>query len=206
MLVNHVLFVELVFTKELIEINKELNSLDEFVIEFTSVLNKLNINYVVISGYVSILFGRSRSSEDIDLILEKLDFEKFSILWKALADFDCIITSDVKNAYNEYLIDGQAIRFAKKDTFIPNIELKFPKTDLDSWVLANKKEVLLNKKQIYISQIELQIPFKLFLGSEKDIEDAKYLYDLFKDKLDLPLLNEFNRKLNIIGLFDKYLR
>lgn len=37
----------------------------------------LKKRYVLISGYVSILFGRNRSSEDIDMIVEKLDYEKF---------------------------------------------------------------------------------------------------------------------------------
>ena len=59
---------------------------------------------------------------------------------------------------------------------------------------------------MFISQIELQIPFKLFLGSEKDIEDAKYLYSLLKDKLNMELLNEFNRKLKIVDLFNKYIK
>ena len=86
------------------------------------------------------------------------------------------------------------------------MEIKFPKTDIDMWTLNNRKEVLVNNNQIFISPLELQIPFKLFLGSEKDIEDAKYLYGLFKNNLDMSLLIKFNRKLNIGGLFNKYLK
>ena len=40
---------------------------------------------------------------------------------------------------------------------------------------------------------------------QKDIEDAKYLYDLTKEHLDLELLNEFNTKLKTTKLFRKYL-
>ena len=58
---------------------------------------------------------------------------------------------------------------------------------------------------MFISSLELQIPFKLYLGSEKDIEDAKYLYNLFKDKIDLILLKEFNQKFKIQDKFNKYL-
>lgn len=71
--------------------------------------------------------------------------------------------------------------------------------------MENKKKVLLNKKLLYISPLELQISFKLFLGSEKDIEDAKHLYELFEDKLDKEILAEFNKKLKIEGVFEKYL-
>ena len=59
---------------------------------------------------------------------------------------------------------------------------------------------------LFISRIEIQIPFKLFLGSEKDLEDARYLYEIFKDKIDTDLMREFNRKLNIEDLFDKYIK
>jgi len=98
------------------------------------------------------------------------------------------------------------MRFAEKGKFVPNMEIKFPKTEIDKWTLDNKLKVLLNKNLLFISKIEVQIPFKLFLGSEKDLEDARYLYEIFKDKLDINLMKEFNRKLNIENKFDKYIK
>jgi len=86
------------------------------------------------------------------------------------------------------------------------MEIKFSKIDLDFWVLEERREVLLNNHKLFISPLELQIPFKLFLGSEKDIEDARHLYSIFKDKLDVKILQEFNRKLKIEKLFNKYLK
>jgi len=189
-----------------IEIEKELNSLDKFVIDFMSVLSKLSIKYVLVSGYVSILFGRSRSSEDIDIFVEKLDFKRFEVLWKKLyKHFECINTKNLKDAYEEYLMTNHALRFSRANKFIPNMEVKFPKMELDTWTLENRKTVVLNGNTIFISPIELQIPFKLFLGSEKDIEDAKHLYNMFKDKLDASLLKEFNKKLKIEEAFKRYL-
>lgn len=199
--------MEIDFSKECIALEKELNALDRFVMDFTEILNKQNIKYVVLSGYVAILFGRNRSSEDIDLILEKMNYDTFSNLWTALSkEFECLITGKAKEAYDLYLCKGYAIRFSRKGKFIPNIEIKFPKIELDDWTIKNRKKVSLNKKLLFISPLELQIPFKLFLGSEKDIEDAKYLYALFKDKLDMSLLSGFNRKLNIEKVFINYLK
>jgi len=186
---------------------KELNALDELTIDFTSILNKLEINYVVVSGYVSILFGRSRSSEDIDIIIEKINIEQFKKLWTQLhKDFESLTTEKVDEAYKEYLSAKNAIRFSRKKMFIPNIELKFPKMDIEYWALKERKEVILNDERLFISPIELQISFKLYLGSEKDIEDAKHLYELFKNKLNLHLLEEFNRKFKIEGVFNQYLK
>ncbi len=199
--------MEIKFLKDKIEFEKELNSLDKFTIDFTSILNKVNIKYVLVAGYVSILFGRNRSSEDIDLIIEKLNFEKFLKVWDEInKKFECLNSKNAKDVYNNYLLKNHAIRFSRKNKYIPNVELKFPKIELDDWTLENKKRVVINDNELFISPLELQIPFKLFLGSEKDIEDAKYLYDIFKDKLNIVMLEEFNRKLNIADLFDKYLR
>lgn len=195
------------FSKNRIEFEKDISSLDKFVIDFTSILNKFDITYAVVSGYVSILFGRSRTSEDIDIIVERMDFFKFKKLWGQLyKKFECIITEDINKAYTEYLLTGHSIRFSKKGKFIPNIEFKFSKTSLDQWTLKERREVNLNNYKIFISPIELQIPFKLFLGSEKDIEDAKYLYKIFKGKINILLLEEFNKKLNVEKLFKEHLK
>lgn len=199
--------MEIKFSKDKIELKKELNNLDKFVIDFTSILNKLKIDYVLVSGYVSIIFGRNRISEDIDIFIEKLDLKKFKELWNKLyKHFECINTKDLIVAYKEYLSNNISLRFSKEKEYIPNMEIKFPKNELDTWTLRNKKKVSLNNNLLFISPLELQISFKLFLGSEKDIEDARYIYKLFKDKLDIDLLKEFNRKLNIEDLFDKHLR
>ena len=195
------------YEKELIEIYREMSALDRFVIDFVSVLDKLEIKYVIISGYVSILFGRSRISEDIDIIIEKIDEEGFRNLWNALREnFECIITKDVGEAYSRYLMANHAVRFSRKGNPIPNIEMTFPKTGIESWVVSNPKKIRLNGHGMLISPLELQIPFKLFLGSEKDIEDARHLYRLLADNMDSELLADFTGKLKVNDAFNKYLR
>ena len=196
--------MDFIYEKDFIEIKeKHLSKLDKFTFDFIKILEK-HAKYVIISGYVAILFGRNRSSEDVDIFIEKIDRKIFNKIWEEIYDeFECINTNDVKDAYDNYLSDGLALRFAKKNTFIPNIELKFPKVDLDVWTLYESKKVILNKKTLYIAPLELEIPYKLFLGSEKDIEDAMHLFDLFKDYLDIKTLTEFNRKLKTQDLFIK---
>jgi len=131
--------MEINYSDKRITFEKKLNELDRFTINFTSVLNKLKIKYVVVSGYVSILFGRNRSSEDIDLIIERISVEKFRELWQELEkEFECIITENCENAYDNYLTEGYSIRFSEKRKFVPNMEIKFPKTELDKWTLDNR--------------------------------------------------------------------
>ncbi len=195
------------FLNNQITFEKELNELDNLTIEFTSVLNKNEIKYSLVSGYVAILFGRNRASEDIDIIIEKIDEQKFKNLWNdLLKGFECINAFDAEMAYNDYLLEKISLRFSKKNQFIPNIEVKFPKAELDYWTLEERKKLVLNNFTLFISPLELQIPYKLVLGSEKDLEDARYLYKLFKDKIDLKLLNKFIEQMNVKKEFEAYLQ
>ena len=194
-------------SKANIRLVKELNDLDKLVIDFVRILDRNKVKYVLVSGYVSILFGRSRSSEDIDIIVKKLPKRRFAVLWEDLLKyFECLVPDNFESAYDKYLMKQTSIRFSRKDQPIPNIEFMFPKAeDLDNWVLKNGKQVRLNRQILKISPIELQIAYKLFLGSGKDIEDARHLYQLFKENLNQKLLSEFLLKLDKKGLFNRYL-
>lgn len=178
-----------------IVIDKELTKLDKFVLNFIKILNKLNIEYVIVSGYVSILLGRSRATEDVDILIPKLNFEDFEKLWRNLGSFISMIV-DIKDAF-ENLKEGTNIRIFKKDEPIPNIELKFSKNELDEYTLKNKYDVIIKKEVFHVSPSHLQIPYKLFLGSEKDIEDARFLYRIFRDNMDEKQFNEFMKRLKV---------
>lgn len=175
-----------------------MNKLDEMAIYFSENLSQLNISHIFLSGYVAILFGRNRTSEDIDVVCENISYKKFEDLWHNLSgEFECIITSDVKDAYEGYLMDKIAVRFAYKGEIIPNIELKFQHTGMDRKALENSITVLLNEKRLPISPLEQQIAFKLFMGSEKDIEDARFLFKLFEKNLNTGKLLEYLDALEI---------
>ena len=119
-----------------------------------------------------------------------MDFEKFVGLWNELEKngFECLNAASPREAFHEYLANATAIRFAVKGTFIPNFELKFPKTKYNRHSLKRRVRVLLNGNNINTSELELQVAFKLKLGSKKDFEDARHLYKLFKEHLNKGLL------------------
>lgn len=192
-----------------IRLDKELNDLDRLVLDFVRILDRNSIKYAIVPAYVSILFGRSRSSEDVDIIVEEMPEAKFLALWEGASKkkFDCLVPDNPESAYRNYLAAGAPLRFARKGEFVPNVEIKFPAVrEIDSWVLDKSRQVLLNGKTIRISPIELQIAYKLFLSTDKDIEeDARHLYKLFKEKLDKDMLQGFLKKLDKQGGFNKYL-
>jgi len=182
----------MLFENNTIKIDKVPNVLDDLVLEFTEILGKY-YKYVIISGYVTILLGRTRATEDIDVLIEKRNGEIFSELWKALLEngFYCLNTENMNEALS-YLEEGLAIRFAKTDTVIPNFEVKFPKNELEHQALKERIKVELPKGIIFIPKIEQQIAVKrILLASEKDVEDAIYLEELFKGKLNKEKLNHY---------------
>ncbi|MDP2766676.1 MAG: hypothetical protein Q8O41_04380 [Candidatus Methanoperedens sp.] len=190
--------MEIEFKEDKIIFDRELSLLDSFVLSFTEHLVMNKIKYVIISGYVAILFGRSRISEDVDILIEHISFEKFLKFWSEIdKNYECLNTGNSYEAYNDYLENHHAIRIAKKGSFIPNIELKFVKNDLDRYSLDHRRHIKLADRSLYLSPLELQIPYKLFLGSEKDIEDARFLFKLFKDNLNIVLLKMFLTKLKV---------
>jgi hypothetical protein len=192
--------MEFEFKNNQILFDRELSELDEFVIKFVNILDKNKINYVLVSGYIAILFGRSRETEDIDIILEKISFEKFNFLWNEIQkEFECLNTSSPKEAYEEFLLEQTSIRFAYPGEFIPNMEIKFPKKEFERETLDNKIIVKSEKYSFNISNLEKQIAFKLFLGSEKDLEDARHLWNIFKDYLDKPTIITKAQELKVLN-------
>lgn len=194
--------------KEII-LNRELSELDKFVIDFVSLLD----SYVIVSGYVSILLGRSRATEDVDLLIPKMKEEDFIPLFNLIISkgYECANTSIPKEAYE--MLDEHAIRFFKEGKPIPNIEFKFIRDDTGKYAFENKLKVITKTEILCISPLELQIPYKLFLAADgdkdellidKDIEDARHLYKIFKEKINkeemLKFINKFNvqRKMELL--------
>jgi len=169
--------------KKEIKLNREFNQLDKFVLDFCSLIKE----YVIVSGYVSILFGRSRATEDVDMLVPKMSKEEFKEIWdKTMKNgFECLNTSKIDEAYKS--MNDHAIRFARKNRPLPNMEFKLIKNDLDKYSFENKLLVRLKHGELFISPIEMQIAYKLFLakgGNEKDVEDAKHIYILFNEKIN----------------------
>jgi len=191
--------MKLEFSKGRIVFNRELSELDKLVLKFVKILDNAKIDYVIISGYIAILFGRSRNTEDVDLFIEEMPLGKFKAFWELLdkEGFECINESSPEKGHNDYLKEKLALRFAIKGTFEPNFELKFPKSKYNDYSLKNKVEVLLNNEKLMTSEIELQIAFKLKLGGDKDFEDARHLYKVFKEHLNQNLLVKQIAELNV---------
>ena len=136
--------MEFEYTRDIISIeNKVLTKLDEFVLDFLDVLEKY-CSYVIISGYLSILFGRARGTEDVDIFIEHVDKKIFVSFYKELIkDNYYFLNPEDENGLYEMLTENLGIRAAKKDTIIPNIEMKYIKDDIDRFTLEKRVKIIL---------------------------------------------------------------
>ncbi|RLE42947.1 hypothetical protein DRJ48_02295 [Candidatus Woesearchaeota archaeon] len=182
--------------KHTIRVEKELNSLDRLVIDFCNVLSNFT-TYVIVSGYVAILFGRSRMSEDIDIIIDPINDTTIKRLNSELQKHGFYsINADKIKTICSLLNESYSVRFARKATIIPNIELKFAKNPFEELALRERLKVMLPYANIFVSPIELQIAFKrVVLGSDKDKEDALHLEIVFQDLIDRKLLKQLENEL-----------
>ncbi len=197
--------VEILFNDNKIKFDKNTSDLDEFVFDFVKLLESCGIRYVIVSGYVAILFGRSRGTEDIDILIDRLDqtmFDKFfdTLIEKGYWIFNTENKKDALDMIEKHL----ALRIALKGDAIPNFELKYAKNEIDFMSLNGAVEVIVNHSSIKISPLEIQIPFKVWLGTEKDLEDAVHLYELFRDKLNIKIISSMAKKLKIEKQMEKY--
>ena len=184
--------MEIKFEGDKIIFNRILSDLDNFVLDFIKLLDKAKVSYVLVSGYLAIVFGRTRGTEDVDILI-KGDVKKIVPLLSK-NNFGIINCTEEES---EDFIKHYAIRIARKNQVFPNIELKLAKNEEDFLPFQNNRILVLNNFPLNISCLELQIAYKLYLGSEKDYEDARYLYQEFKEKLNKEEVIKFADELKV---------
>jgi hypothetical protein len=168
-----------------LSITKEVTQLDTFVIDLIFIVKKY-ARYVIISGYVSIFFGRARATEDIDIFIERLSYSRFQNLLLELRDLGYETNEDsTDRLYHEYLDKGLSINIWKRDFPLLRLEIKFALKKSQNTVLENAVEILLNKEhRLFFTNIESQIAYKRYIAkSDKDFEDARHLEIVF-DNID----------------------
>lgn len=190
--------ITLEFKDDEILINKKLSQIDELVMDFSDILANNKIKYALYSGYISNLFGSAGTIKNIDILIQNISFEKFLKLWLEIENtYESKNTNDPIDSFNAYLKNHHALTISKKDMQIADFMVRFVKDDIDRYILKYRKKVMLGDRKIFISPLEIQIPFNLSRGTQKDIEEAMFLYGLSKEKLNMKMMERFLNELNI---------
>jgi hypothetical protein len=184
-------------------VDREPNELDELAILFSRLLDEVGISHVFISGYVAILTGRARATEDIDVLLARTTSDKVDRLVTRLEDNGLWGPAMPLDTMEEMLEDN--IWVARDGEMVPHLEVKFVNDEYDRASLENRMAAKLTSvnAELPIGPLELQIAYKLHLGAQKDFEDALHLYSLFEESLSTPALERWVTNLGVGGDYER---
>ena len=163
-------------------INRDLTELDLFVKGFLEILKK-HSDYLVVSGFVSISTGRSRGTEDVDIIFPVMEKDIFKNLYEDLMKngYWCYQADNSEKAY-DYVKHLSSIRFARIDEMYPNIEfIPFNETKRAKlYEFNHPQKIKIDGFEFKIPILEFEILYKeIILAGKKDIDDAKHLRAFF---------------------------
>ncbi|KUG14638.1 hypothetical protein ASZ90_015724 [hydrocarbon metagenome] len=170
---------------------RHLSELDLFVCRVLDIL-QAHFPYVIVSGYVAILLGRTRSTEDIDILIPVCEQPAFVAFHDACIqnDYEFLNAEGAAGLFS-ILASGSGIRLCERGAFIPNIEIKFIKNESDEYSFTNRTRLAAGGRTFFISPLEIQIAYKLWLGSQKDIEDAIFIHEIAREIIDEDLFRLF---------------
>jgi len=187
-------------------VGRERNQLDELALSFSSILEGFGIEHVYIAGYVSILAGRARSTEDVDVLIERSENEIIDKLVSTLDEEGFWGPAMPLTSMYEMLDNGDNVWVAPNDQIAPHLEVKFVRDEFDRASLGNAITARIGDETLPIGPLELQIAYKLHLGARTDIEDAVHLYTLFEETLRESRLEEWARRLDVTDEYDRLKR
>lgn len=194
-----------------IRINRELNALDRLAGDVSAALSAHGIEHVLVSGYVVILLGRSRGTEDIDTLIGtgNLSTETIDALADELERRGYWGSAMPLSRMNEMFQHRDPIRVAHKGKRVPSVELQ--PTDLTHVSFQYQRRAVIGldegeQIQLPIVTPELQIAYKLDMGGNVDFEDAYYLFKICSDELDSELLGAMVTKYGVEGEFNELKR
>lgn len=179
---------------ETLVVNRELTRLDIFVKDFLEVL-KPHSDYLIVSGFVSISTGRTRGTEDIDILVPVMDKGRFNKLFKDLQDngFWCYQGDSADEVY-QYVESKSNIRFARVNEMLPNVEF-IPIDEsrkAKHFEFTHPQRIRIRDFEFNIPPIEFEILYKeMVLKGKKDIEDAQHLRTFFSGILKEEKFKEY---------------
>jgi hypothetical protein len=186
-----------------LRVERDPNELDLLATEFSAVLSQLDVRHVFVAGYVALLTGRTRMTEDIDVIVERLPEQRVDELVSALEDEGYWGPAMPLSEMYGNLDASSNIWVAPEGQQTPHLEVKFPTDEYDRTSIENALEAHIGGATIPIGPLELQIAYKLSLAAQTDFEDAAHLYTLFRESLTRSRLEHWVEKL---GVTDEYER
>lgn len=184
-------------------VDREPNDLDDLAASFSRILSSHDVGHVYVAGYVAILAGRARSTQDIDVLLEPADESAIDALVADLEAGGYWGPAMPLPDMHRMLAGGENIWVARDEEVAPHLEVNYVADRFDRASLSNAITARVGETEIPIGPLELQIAYKLYLGTETDFEDAVHLYTLLEESLSTRELEAWVAELGVETDYDR---
>lgn len=191
------------FTDNTLVVDRQPNDLDELALSFSSILSAHAVGHVFVAGYVAILAGRARSTQDIYVLLERTDEPTIEAIAEDLETQGYWGPAMPLSDMYEMLSNGDQIWIARDGEVAPHLEAKHVTDRFDRASLTGAISARIAGNPLPIGPLELQIAYKLYLGTDTDFEDAVHLYTLFEETLSTPALEQWVENLGVRTDYDR---
>lgn len=188
---------------ETLVVEREPNHLDELAFAFSGYCDELGIDHVFVAGYVAILAGRARATQDIDVLLEPIDSETVRTLADSLDEASYWGPAMPLSEMSTVLEDGGTIWVARDDEMAPHLDVQFASDRFDLASLEHAIQGRLGDRKLPIGPLELRIAYKLHLGTQTDREDAAHIYTLFEESLSTERLEHWVDELEVRDAYER---
>lgn len=184
-------------------VDRSPSDLDDLAVSFSALLSEHDVDHAFVAGYVAILTGRARSTEDIDVIVERMDRHTIDSIVDSLEAEGYWGPAMPLAEMAGNLARGANIWVAREDEVTPHLEVKYATDRFDRASLGNSIQAQIGDATIPVGPLELQIAYKLYLGTQKDFEDAVHLHELFEESLSTRELEDWVESLEVQSAYGR---
>ncbi|MHA1948013.1 MAG: hypothetical protein ACXAC6_02900 [Candidatus Hodarchaeales archaeon] len=167
--------------------------IETILLKISNYFEEMEIPYAIIGGFSAIVWGRGRSTYDIDIII---DHKKLKI-----ADFvEFVVEQDMKTSEYELQEAFKELSHATILTMDPpfyRVDLRGIYSSLDRETIEKAEKVKFKDQNISFASPETLIAHKLHFGSDRDLEDALVVFIAQRDEMDLDYLVLLSNKLGV---------
>jgi hypothetical protein len=147
---------------------------------FLSILNKHNVEFMLIGGYAVIVYGYERGTADMDIWLNPTNSNKFQFI-KALREFGISENSLTFLANIDFEADPRVMNIGEKPNkidFLTKVQgVKFNEA------YPKRKLLPLNNFEVPVISYHDLVVVKMIAGRPQDVADVDVLQKINKDKL-----------------------
>lgn len=159
-----------------------MNQLEKTLLKIDTLLKANSIDYAVIGGTAAIIYGRLRTTEDIDVTL-LAELEIFNKLYKLITNHYSPMLSDSENFFKKNFV----LPVMDSETKV-KIDFAAGLSEFDKKVIQRKVQRKFGNVMINVCSLEDLIIYKLVSARPQDILDIKELMKARKDEYDLVYL------------------